>query len=38
MRSSRLLNTKPQDDAGCARWDPHAEKHRSGWRIKSTPP
>ena len=24
MRSSRLLNTKPQDDACSVRWDPHA--------------
>jgi len=30
MRSSRLHKAKPQDDAGGARWDPHAGKHRLG--------
>ncbi len=28
MRSSRLLNTKPQDDTFGVRWDPHALKKR----------
>jgi len=38
MRSSRLRNTKPQDDAGGVRWDPHAGKHRLGSLIKDILP
>ena len=38
MRSSRLLNTKPQDDTFGVRWDPHTEKHRSAWLMKGTSP
>jgi len=32
MRSSRLHNTKPQDDVYSGRWDSHVGKCQSGWR------